>query len=254
MPAAVPDHYLWWAVVAAAAVLLCVSVFGGGALLWVGGRFLARIPGVTYWRSVAAKLLAGFLGAIGSTLVVLAFHLVFGSRAAGWVPAAVVGLAITWLVIAGIFGTSLYKAFLAWLPTLGEAVIALPVVMLIILPATGEMELRAEIALTKSRICCVEQAWQMYRSDMGGRPPGDRGLEVLLESPEYEDEWRGRNWGGPYLPSQSEDWLLDAWGNKLRYEMRKEEIDGRIVKFTCVWSIGPDARAGTDDDIDLRDK
>jgi len=94
MPAAVPDQYLWWAVAAAAAVLLCTSIFGGGALLWVGGRFLARIPGVTYWRSVAAKLLAGFLAAIGSTLVTLAFLLVFGSPAAGWLPAAVVGLAI----------------------------------------------------------------------------------------------------------------------------------------------------------------
>jgi len=253
MLAAVSNQYLCWAIGTASVVLLCASVFGGGALLWVGGRFVARIPGVTYWRSVGANLLAEFLAAIVSGLVMLAFHLVFGSPEAGWGPAAVVGLAITWLVISRIFETSLYKAFLAWLPTLGEAVIALPLVLLIILPAMGEIEQRAEIALTKFRISSVEQAWQMYRDDVE-HPPADHGLEVLIEPPKHHDEWRGRNWGGPYLPPQSKDWLLDAWGNELRYELRKEEIEGRIVKFPRIWSLGPDGRAGTDDDIDLRDE
>ncbi|MBC8374124.1 MAG: type II secretion system protein GspG, partial [Planctomycetes bacterium] len=212
-------------------MLLCASVFGGGALLWVGGRFVARIPGVTYWRSVGANLLAEFLAAIVSALVALAFHLVFGSPEAGWGPAAVVGLAITWLVISRIFETSLYKAFLAWLPTLGEAVIALPIVMLVILPAIGEIEQRAEIALTRSKINIVQTAWHMYRDDTGGRPADDRGLEALIEPPKHYNKWQGRNWGGPYLPSQSKDWLLDAWGNELRYELRKEKIEGRIVEF-----------------------
>jgi len=43
--------------------------------------------------------------------------------------------------------------------------------MLIILPATGEMKLRAEIDLTRSKINIVQQACQMYQTDTGGCGP-----------------------------------------------------------------------------------
>ena len=97
-------------------VMIPAWVFGGGALLFVGGRFLARAPKATYWRSVGANAVAGVVAAC-----------VFGAFAAGaaglaraWARpftmilgmffGAAAALLVTWLIIKAMFATSFARA------------------------------------------------------------------------------------------------------------------------------------------------
>ena len=85
-------------------VCTAIMVFGGGALLLVGGKFIVKTPRATYWRSVLAML----VGVLGS--VALICFSILG---------LVVGLFWTWLVIRAFFKISFGKSILAWLPVLG---------------------------------------------------------------------------------------------------------------------------------------
>jgi len=119
------EWLFWWQI-----PLLGLLAFGGGALLWVGGRFLARAPKATYWRSVGANLLAILAGALVVGVFTVAAGVLGGPSGAqaGLLLGSLAWLFATWWVIKAMFGTTLAKAALAWLPTLPQT--ALLVAML----------------------------------------------------------------------------------------------------------------------------
>lgn len=76
-----------------------------------------------------------------------------------------------------------------------------------------------------------------FRQDTSRYPSGAEGLEALLEEP------RGTgvvNWNGPYKAR-----LFDPWGRRYRYRHPGQRNEG----FVDVWSVGPDGKSGTADDI-----
>ena len=70
-------------------------------------------------------------------------------------------------------------------------------------------------------------------------PPGGEALYVLVHTPYLRD---GQNWKGPYMKN---DIPLDPWGNAYIYEYPGK----RNAKSYDLMSMGPDGRAGGDDDI-----
>jgi len=176
-------------------VLFAVAVaFGGGALLFVGARFAAKIPGATYWRAVGAQVLS--LLACGA--IVAIFAIVATRNAAGadtWVaPFAFLGglllglpggILVTWLVIKAVFRTTFGKAALAWLPTLGQAVFVIPLLVALLMPGLSRARELARRAACKSNVLQIAVGLTVYASanrdlwppDLtylvkDGRPPG----------------------------------------------------------------------------------
>lgn len=78
----------------------------------------------------------------------------------------------------------------------------------------------------------------MYKFQTGVYPLT---LDDLLKKP--QDEAVAANWKGPYL--EDAGFMRDTWGNPYRYQRPgKHNQDGFDL-----WSIGPDGKDGTEDDI-----
>jgi hypothetical protein len=124
MPAqgAIPLSLNVWFLVAAPVAWLLFWAFGGGAMLWVGARRLAKVPKATYLRSLGANCLGG----LGAMLV----HCIITCmlRPLGPWPGPMLGLlagtAVVWWVIAWAFHCPLKKAVLAWVPKLPQTIIS----------------------------------------------------------------------------------------------------------------------------------
>jgi general secretion pathway protein G len=89
----------------------------------------------------------------------------------------------------------------------------------------------------------ISQALEKYQFDVGVYPETDEGLKALFELPSSIDE-EDNKWKGPYLKGDPEE-LKDPWGNEYQY---KSPGDVNEDGFD-LWSNGPDAKEGTDDDI-----
>jgi len=74
--------------------------------------------------------------------------------------------------------------------------------------------------------------------DMGSYPEGSDGLRALLQRPANSESWRG-----PYL--KQDDIPLDPWQHPYIYEYPGRYNEGRYD----LMSMGPDGRAGTNDDV-----
>ncbi len=82
----------------------------------------------------------------------------------------------------------------------------------------------------------AEQALKMYLIDHQGRWPDIKsGIDVLLEPPPNDPQWFG-----PYLTSGP----VDPWGQKLLIQSSRQK-EGQFTFY----SVGPDGREGTDDDV-----
>ena len=116
----------------------------GATLLWMGGRFLAKIPKATFWRSLLTYFLA-WVAAIAAFLVVMSVTLQLRPDwGAAEVLRRVVGLLasllVTWFIIKAMFSTSIRKAILAWLPTLAILLVAIPLRMTILLVVFSDLD------------------------------------------------------------------------------------------------------------------
>ncbi len=105
---------------------------------------------------------------------------------------------------------------------------------------------QAKVDLCKAQIMrsgTVSQRLDKYRFDVGRYPDTSEGLEALFERPNSVDE-ESEKWRGPYLEGSLEQ-LKDPWKQEYEYrspgEFNEESFD--------LWSIGPDGRDGTDDDV-----
>lgn len=101
------------------ALLLVSAVvvwFAGGTVsLWLGARYVAKIPGASVKRSYFANLAVGVIGIL-LAIVLNAVTLLAGSIGAilGWAA----GIVILWIIIQTIFRCTISRAALAWLPTI----------------------------------------------------------------------------------------------------------------------------------------
>jgi len=82
----------------------------------------------------------------------------------------------------------------------------------------------------------AEQALKMYLVDHKGRwPDAKLAVDVLVEQPPSDPRWYG-----PYLTSKPRD----PWGQVLQIQPSRQN-QGRF----SFYSVGPDGREGTDDDV-----
>ena len=101
---------------------------------------------------------------------------------------------------------------------------------------------QAKRVLTQARIKQITVALELFKVHLGRYPTEAEGLDALVEAPEegpLADTWRA---GGPFLPDRG--LLKDAWGSPLKYKL----VDQPQAQVR-VWSIGPDKKDGTGDDI-----
>ena len=104
----------------------------------------------------------------------------------------------------------------------------------IVIPKMAGRSKQAQVTAAKTQISNLEQALDAFEVDNGYYP---KGLDALFSAPNNSP-----NWKGPYLPKAVPN---DPWGNGYVYEYpgkhRPDSYD--------LWSAGPDAQPGTDDDI-----
>src|SRR5687767_1634129 len=115
--------------------------------------------------------------------------------------------------------------------------VILGVLAAIVVPKFSGRTEQARRTAAVSQISTFGTALDAYEVDMGSYPQGKSGLNALLQQPR-----EGTGWRGPYLQKEIP---LDPWGNAYIYECPgKQNPSGYDLS-----SMGPDGRAGTDDDI-----
>jgi len=99
----------------------------------------------------------------------------------------------------------------------------------------------AKFRAARIQLSTLRDALDLFKLDNGFYPMTDQGLEALVNPPQI-----GRNAGnfrvGGYL--RDDRVPLDPWGTPYAYQCD----DGY---FFVIWSVGPDGRPGTEDDVTL---
>jgi general secretion pathway protein G len=107
----------------------------------------------------------------------------------------------------------------------------------IVVPKFSGRTEQARLTAAQSQLATFGTALDAYEVDIGSYPKGQTGLQDLVQQPRDAQNWRG-----PYLRGQVP---LDPWGNAYVYECPgKQNPSGYDLM-----SLGPDGRAGTEDDI-----
>ena len=75
---------------------------------------------------------------------------------------------------------------------------------------------------------------------MGTFPETDEGIAALMRKKDDVDDDRYK---GPYI--ENEEGLKDPWSNDFEYKAEGDKNEGKFD----LWSVGPDGKSGTDDDI-----
>jgi general secretion pathway protein G len=114
--------------------------------------------------------------------------------------------------------------------------VILAVLAAIVIPKFSGRSEQAKVTAAKSQISSIELALDAFEVDNGFYPKGNAGLTALIETPSG-----AQNWKGPYLKKGIP---LDPWGNAYVYT-----YPGRNNADYDLMSMGPDGRAGGDDDI-----
>lgn len=106
----------------------------------------------------------------------------------------------------------------------------------IVIPKMAGRSQQAKVTAAQSQISSIEMALDAFEVD-NGYYPKTGALDDLVNQPPNAPGWKG-----PYLKKGIP---LDPWGNPYTYEYPgKHNANGYDIM-----SMGPDGRAGTDDDI-----
>ena len=109
----------------------------------------------------------------------------------------------------------------------------------IVLPKFSGTTERARRTQALTQIATFGTALDAFEVDVGRYPSGRSGLLDLIQQPR-----EAVGWHGPYLKNETSI-PKDPWGNDYLYECPgKQNPNGYDLS-----SVGPDARAGGDDDI-----
>ena len=115
--------------------------------------------------------------------------------------------------------------------------VILGVLAAIVVPKFSGRTEQARVTAATSQIATFGTALDAFEVDTGAYPKGKSGLADLVSPPRDALGWKG-----PYLKN---DIPLDPWGNPYIYECPgKNNPTGYDIM-----SMGPDGRAGTEDDI-----
>lgn len=106
---------------------------------------------------------------------------------------------------------------------------------LVIPKMVGRSE-QARQTAAQADISGIKTALDAFEVDNGYYPKGKNGLGDLIQQPRDV-----RNWHGPYL----EKLPTDPWGNPYVYEYPGKHN----ANSYDLYSVGPDGKEGTDDDI-----
>ena len=202
MLAALSDYFVWWQI-PLLVLFLAAWIFGGGALLWVGGRFIVKTPTATFWRSVATNVLAGFVAFCASAAVSVLGLAMAADAVMGLPSGLAAGLLLTWWLIKAMFRIPFGKAILAWLPTIASNVVAtalLASILILGFARAREVRMRARC---KAQLSGIGKAIEIYIIDFDEFPPD---LETLIRGGQTEKFFRcpsarsGRRHDYFYLP------------------------------------------------------
>jgi len=99
-----------------------------------------------------------------------------------------------------------------------------------------------KVKITFSDLSNIDLALQSFETDCKRFPTNKEGLKALLITPANTADWRGPYLtGGPCLASEP----IDPWKNPYKYS-----TPGTSENKGCtIWSMGPDGKNGTADDI-----
>ncbi|RIK63648.1 MAG: type II secretion system protein GspG [Planctomycetota bacterium] len=100
---------------------------------------------------------------------------------------------------------------------------------------------KAKIDMVKGAIGSngtIGSSMDLYKFQIGTYPED---LKDLIEKPSDDDV--AKKWSGPYL--NNKEGLKDPWGHDFMYQFPGQKNEGGYD----LWSVGPDGRDGTDDDI-----
>jgi general secretion pathway protein G len=129
--------------------------------------------------------------------------------------------------------------------TLLEILIALAIIGLLVTLAVNQLGGTFDKARVETTRLFVNDSMKAplfsYKMAMGDYPSTEEGLQALLTAPANKAD----KWQGPYLDVQGGKLPLDPWKNPYQYRYpgthNKNSYD--------LWSMGPDGKDGTDDDI-----
>ncbi|MBN2327091.1 MAG: type II secretion system major pseudopilin GspG [Candidatus Omnitrophica bacterium] len=106
----------------------------------------------------------------------------------------------------------------------------------IVVPKFAGRSEQAKVTAAQTQIANFEIVLDAFEVDNGFYPKGGDGLNDLVEQPN-----NAKNWRGPYMKEIPND----PWENEYVYENPgKHNSNGYDL-----YSMGPDGRSGTDDDI-----
>jgi general secretion pathway protein G len=110
----------------------------------------------------------------------------------------------------------------------------------IVTPALISRSREAKEQTAKAQIANFETALDLYKMDNDNYPSTEQGLQALRQQPSGDPA--ANNWKGPYLKKAVP---ADPWGGEYVYQspgkVNTDEYD--------ITSAGPDAKAGTEDDV-----
>lgn len=115
--------------------------------------------------------------------------------------------------------------------------VILGILAAIVVPKFSGRTEQARQTAAQSQIATFGTALDAFEVDTGFYPKGKDGLLDLVQQPRD-----AQNWKGPYLKGEIPQ---DPWGNDYVYEYPGKRNPGSYD----LMSVGPDGRAGTDDDI-----
>lgn len=116
--------------------------------------------------------------------------------------------------------------------------VILGILAAIVVPKFSGRTEQARETAARTQISTFETALDAFEVDMGRYPKGRNGLQELVEQPRDGQS----NWRGPYLKTGIPK---DPWGNDYIYEAPGKNNPNSYD----LMSMGPDGRAGGDDDI-----
>jgi len=115
--------------------------------------------------------------------------------------------------------------------------VILGILAAIVVPKFSGRTEQARLTAAQSQIATFGTALDAFEVDNGYYPKGKNGLNELVQQPGNAPNWRG-----PYLKGQVP---LDPWGRPYSYE-----CPGKYNPTSYdLMSVGPDGRAGNEDDI-----
>jgi general secretion pathway protein G len=115
--------------------------------------------------------------------------------------------------------------------------VILGILAAIVVPKFSGRTEQARMTAAQSQIATFGTALDAFEVDTGRYPKGKNGLTELVQQPRD-----AQNWKGPYLKNEIPN---DPWGHPYIYECPGKHNPSSYD----LSSIGPDGRAGGDDDI-----